>query len=352
MNKISGNRLDSLDQIRAIAILSVIISHYHSPWLPGGGVGVGVFFGLSGFLIASLLSEARPSLVGMMQFIIRRWFRVYPLFIASITVIFLSLPIAWPDKTHQFLESIPRLALMLGMPNAWFGYSVGVLWTLQIEFLFYVSTPLLILLLGKKRALSILPAALVATSLCSFFFPTELQKSNNFLFRYIYWGGALGIGAMLSLLMKSNTSSSNMIKKFVTDRAMSVAALSLAGIVILFFFEPSPIEAWHLQVFIAAICGCGLIIAYLCNSKLPVIGALVSIGRISYSMYLTHGLFLDYGSQVFHISVYGHFAKYIFVVIFLSYITYYAIERPGIKLGRIAGNTLLRTRTTVLELKP
>ena len=48
-----------LDGLRAIAVLAVIAYHVQAPWLPGGLLGVGVFFTLSGYLITDLLLAAR-----------------------------------------------------------------------------------------------------------------------------------------------------------------------------------------------------------------------------------------------------------------------------------------------------
>ncbi len=49
-----------IDGLRAIAIISVIVYHLNSAWLPGGFVGVDVFFVISGFFISATVSELRP----------------------------------------------------------------------------------------------------------------------------------------------------------------------------------------------------------------------------------------------------------------------------------------------------
>jgi len=65
-------RLEFLDQMRALAVLSVVIHHFHSSWFPGG-IGVEMFFAISGFLISSALLEAEhPMRVSVTKFILRR----------------------------------------------------------------------------------------------------------------------------------------------------------------------------------------------------------------------------------------------------------------------------------------
>src|SRR5215471_9719868 len=103
-----------LDGLRAIAVLAVLWTHYlpQEYWLSGiywGGVGVRLFFVLSGFLITGILLKSRQyitqgkqcSLVAIRQFYIRRFLRIFPLYyvILALTAIMAIPPvretIAW-----------------------------------------------------------------------------------------------------------------------------------------------------------------------------------------------------------------------------------------------------------------
>jgi len=67
-----------IDGIRAIAVLAVIFYHIESSWLPGGFLGVDVFFVLSGFLITSILSDQFEQGISLKSFWIKRIRRILP----------------------------------------------------------------------------------------------------------------------------------------------------------------------------------------------------------------------------------------------------------------------------------
>src|ERR1700758_4823394 len=73
-------QLPGLDGLRAIAVIAVIVYHLNSSWLPGGYLGVDVFFVISGYLITSLLlaDYERPQDVALGRFLARRARRLLP----------------------------------------------------------------------------------------------------------------------------------------------------------------------------------------------------------------------------------------------------------------------------------
>jgi peptidoglycan/LPS O-acetylase OafA/YrhL len=76
------------DYIRALAALLVLFAHKGQ--MPGGSIGVSIFFCLSGFLITQILIGL-PSLTisNVAKFIFRRWMRIYPLYVFTIGVTYL-----------------------------------------------------------------------------------------------------------------------------------------------------------------------------------------------------------------------------------------------------------------------
>jgi peptidoglycan/LPS O-acetylase OafA/YrhL len=76
--------------MRAVAVLMVVIVHTWPNLLPGGGIGVDVFFVLSGFLITTLLLEEhdRTGRVGLRHFYLRRALRLLPALAATVVVAF------------------------------------------------------------------------------------------------------------------------------------------------------------------------------------------------------------------------------------------------------------------------
>lgn len=81
-------RID-VDGLRALAVLAVIVYHFNKAWLPGGFLGVDIFFVISGFLITSIIfSEIKANEFSLKAFYLRRIKRILP---ASIFVISISL---------------------------------------------------------------------------------------------------------------------------------------------------------------------------------------------------------------------------------------------------------------------
>ena len=80
MSKVLKYRPD-LDGIRALAVLSVIVFHIDPQWLPGGFLGVDMFFVLSGYLITTIISrEIRDGSFSFLEFYKRRAKRILPVF--------------------------------------------------------------------------------------------------------------------------------------------------------------------------------------------------------------------------------------------------------------------------------
>lgn len=76
-----------IDGLRAVAVLSVIIFHLNNRWLPGGFLGVDIFFVISGFLITGIiLSEIQNGSFSFRDFYTRRIKRIYPAFIAAVSL--------------------------------------------------------------------------------------------------------------------------------------------------------------------------------------------------------------------------------------------------------------------------
>ncbi len=74
--------------MRALAVLAVLIYHLHGPWLPGGFVGVDVFFVISGFVVSASIASFRGR--GLLQFLAyfyaRRIKRIFPALIVCLLV--------------------------------------------------------------------------------------------------------------------------------------------------------------------------------------------------------------------------------------------------------------------------
>ena len=343
--KTAGNlgRFDYLDQIRAIACLPVVFCHLNSALLPGGSVGVGLFFALSGYLIATICIREVHDLRSALAFVIRRIFRVYPLLLVDLAILSIAYVFFYEELRANFLRSLPELLLMAGMPNPFIGIGVGVLWTLQVEFAFYLLAPILCLIFGARRGLMCLAIFLLATSLlaavCGIFDNSVLTSIGAVLeaIPILNWGGTLAFGVIVSLLWTNPRVDAlrNNPKAIVAATSVSVVAVFLYAA--LFFFEPSRVSIWHWQLLAASALGASLIMAWLVHPRLFVIPGLPYIGRISFSIYLIHAVMADFAHFLNHSigksNLFSNPFVFVPVVILVSSLSYALIERPGMRLG-------------------
>lgn len=346
----STSRFGFLDQLRALACLPVVLSHLNPALLPGGGIGVGIFFALSGYLISTICIKEVTDVRSASAFVIRRIFRVYPLMLVDLALLFVAYTFFYRDLDPNFLHALPNLLLMHGMPSPFIGIGVGVLWTLQVEFAFYILAPVLSLIFGAKRGLLILAIGLLGTSVGLVgmipIAPFQWAAAQIELIPILHWGGALALGVLVALV-RSHGLFDRIANNARLQFAPAVLAIvALVGIAILFVFPPVPETAWHLQILLASAAGSMLIVAWSIKPNLPVIPGLPFIGRVSFSIYLIHAVLADYAHYLNQTIGFGNaFADpFVFIplVICLAYASYRLVERPGIRLGaslsaRVAG---------------
>jgi len=146
-------RIPGLDGIRAIAVLPVMGIHAIEHRMPGGFLGVDLFFVLSGYLITSLLM--REERVSLTAFYRRRALRILPPLVAAIALA-LALGVAGVIAPVAFFYAnyVPAPSLK-GLTHTW---------SLAVEEHFYLAWPLLFIALGRQRAR--LLTTLVAAALC------------------------------------------------------------------------------------------------------------------------------------------------------------------------------------------
>ena len=155
-----------LDGLRALAVLAVIIYHANSAWLPGGFLGVEVFFVISGYLITLLLvaEEERTGAISLRDFWVRRARRLLPALFTMMVLLIMWTSIRERDSLGALRGDVVAGALY---GSNWFQVWVGAgytavndfaplrhLWSLAVEEQFYVLWPvimLVILRLGRDR---------------------------------------------------------------------------------------------------------------------------------------------------------------------------------------------------------
>ena len=152
-----GRYMAGLDGLRAVAVLAVIAYHLNLSWAPGGLLGVGVFFVLSGYLITDLLlaQRERDGHVELAMFWRRRARRLLPALWVMLGVVVLWVAVGQPSRLPSMRGDI--VAALFYYSNWWYAVQhvayfasfgppspLGHLWSLAVEEQFYLIWPLLI----------------------------------------------------------------------------------------------------------------------------------------------------------------------------------------------------------------
>ncbi|WP_084106156.1 acyltransferase family protein [Demequina sp. NBRC 110056] len=211
-----------LDGIRAIAVVGVILFHAGITWMPGGLMGVGVFFTLSGFLITSILlgSWERRGNLDLAHFWLRRARRLLPALVVMLVVVVAATALTRPEHLHAAIhEAFAGLLYMANWDTITSDQSYfdrfsdptpfDHLWSLAVEEQFYILWPLILLGLltlfkGGYRRTAVATGALAAGSFLLLWAIAEPGFDNT----RAYEGtdtraGGLLIGAIVAIAMRA-----------------------------------------------------------------------------------------------------------------------------------------------------
>jgi peptidoglycan/LPS O-acetylase OafA/YrhL len=288
--------LTSIDGLRAVAVLLVLLFHVDVEWMRGGFIGVDVFFVISGFLITgNIVRDIDAGRWSFAGFYARRIARLFP---ALFTVVLITVAASYAILIPEQLERIAKAALSstFSVSNIFFFNESGYFdnsasskpllhtWSLSVEEQFYLVWPLfLFIALGRwtrkhlVTAIGILSVAALAIAVVA---NTTYPEMVFFLTPFRAY--QFGLGAMLA------------ISGFGTNvgAGFSQSALGLFCIVVLIALA-SLVSGDSDLVFIAllpALAAVGFIATARSKIALSLFarGPLVWIGKRSYSIYLTH----------------------------------------------------------------
>lgn len=289
-----------IDGLRAIAVLSVLLFHLEYTFIPGGYVGVDVFFVISGFLITRILyRDVSAGDFSFKRFYSRRIRRLAPALIAVLLVTFVA---ACFFLTPNFLErfSGALIASVFSVSNIFFWLESGYFdasadlkpvlhtWSLSVEEQFYFVWPaLLFLCAGRSR--KILFVLFVVLGLISLmaarWFTVKDPTASFFLMPFRVYEFA--IGAALAMVPVISLHSARPLPNALRE-LMCVSGLALIAYSVFIFDKTTPFP----DVYALVPCvGAALLIA---GGSAQVTGwalrnpVSVWLGKISYSLYLVH----------------------------------------------------------------
>lgn len=278
--------MPAVDGLRAVAVLLVILGHSYVAMFPGGGVGVDIFFAISGFLITGLLivEYKKYNKINLLKFYGRRALRLFPALYLMLGVTFLFLQ---PQGLHVFsiVFYFSNWVRAGGDHMSFYGHT----WSLSVEEQFYIFWPLIIILCGwiaHKRASDLAKIVLIfalAGSVVSVFLQ-NLGWSEDRIYN--------GTDTRMIGLLLGAAGSVVVYKIYGTVLASLVNLLAIPIILILiWYFLKGQIFSPQIDQIILPI-SCALLVLSAAMSPVRMLKLLLEnkvslyIGKISYGLYL------------------------------------------------------------------
>jgi peptidoglycan/LPS O-acetylase OafA/YrhL len=312
--KIGVKYISSIDGLRAIAVTAVVLYHLGISWIPGGFLGVDLFFVISGYVITRLILDSinQSSALDLRAFYAARLRRIYPgfLFMVICTIIFIGV---WaPEAIKRFLSDLPYALtgsinwLLVARHQDYFE-TVGRppllqhTWSLAVELQFYLIWPIILLTVlkyfGKKNIARIALIIAMVSGTTLFFVSLQLDQANAQQISHIYFGTdthslGLFLGSALAVSWIPQNLSAD-IEKRAQDVIDGIGVVGLLGLISTFLFiEESNASLYRIAFPLAGIFGCLVIISLVhpASRFAPLISTAPFrwIGQRSYGIYIWH----------------------------------------------------------------
>lgn len=326
---------NDIQGLRAIAVIIVLIFHISDTWLPGGFIGVDVFFVISGFLITKIItSKLQKGTFSLKQFYLSRIKRIVPayyfllLFVAVAFLFIFIMQDLGNFKLSYFWALIFNSNYYFSSIDDYFGFSSNEnpllhTWTLGVEMQFYIFLPLILLIKNRKIVL----ALLIILTLSLFSYGSfEIYNGNKGLmyFSLIARTPEFLVGSLIAFLNIDQN-------KFIHNHRNLFSIIGVIGLLLSAYFITEQsffpgIGSLPPLIFAGVLlCTNGSAINNFLSRKTP-----VYIGELSYSIYLWHWpviSFIRYYNADYELSS-MEIVLVLFVTLFGSLLSFYAIEKP------------------------
>lgn len=317
-------RYPAIDGLRALAALAVVLFHVLIAayglegvravrnWLDLGYFGVSLFFLISGLLIQHSVQRTPPG-----RFWIRRFFRLFPLYWASMLCALMFAPLLGIEQISvtQVLANATMLQRLFGQDDL-----IDVYWTLGLEMLFYMLTTIIVILKGQHSI-----PIIVFFLLCGALVTDGILPIVT---------GTVSTDGISDTPMRVFANLATMFFGYMYGQALTHPPSNRRWWIIICALWLAVTVACSMTGYsgdmIARSCAFGLF--FLISTQPFALPALLAwLGKISYSLYLLHMIVIAFVFQ--HESIPYKIPVALLLSIAVAGISYYAIEQPGIRLG-------------------
>ena len=348
--------IPAIDGLRALAVIAVMLYHLGFTWIPGGFLGVDLFFVISGYVITRLLLDSIEQSGGLdlRGFYLARARRLLPALIFTVTTTTIAIGIWAPDTIKRLLTDMPFS--LTGTMNWWlvarhqdYFESIGRppllqhTWSLAVEAQFYLLWPLILYFILKRLGKSRIPiAALViaaASGITLLLVSFSLDASNASKVSHVYFGTdthsiGLFLGAALAVSWIPQNFTVNVSKK-AQDFIDGIGVFGFIGIIATFLLiDESKPTLYKIAFPLAGLFGASIImsIVHPASRFAPILQnpILVWIGQRSYAMYLWHWIIFQVTRPSVDLAgqMWALYALRILIVFALADISLRYVEQP------------------------
>jgi len=312
--KVGVRHIASIDGLRAIAVTAVVLYHLGISWIPGGFLGVDLFFVISGYVITRLILDSinQSSALDLREFYAARLRRIYPAFIFMVVCIIIFIGVWAPEAIKRFLSDLPYALtgsinwLLVARHQDYFE-TIGRppllqhTWSLAVELQFYLIWPIILLTVlkyfGKKNIARIALLIAITSGVTLFLVSLQLDQSNAQQVSHIYFGTdthslGLFLGSALAVSWIPQNLSAD-IEKRAQDVIDAIGVVGLLGLIAAFLFiDEANASLYRIAFPLAGVFGCLVIISLVhpASRFAPLISSAPFkwVGQRSYGIYIWH----------------------------------------------------------------
>ena len=311
---ISNTHIPAIDGLRALAVVAVVLYHLGINWIPGGFLGVDLFFVISGYVITRLILDSIESANGLdiREFYAARARRLFPGLLVMIIVTCVVMALFAPDSIRRFISDLP---FVLSGTNNWhlvalhqdYFQAIGRppllqhTWSLAVEFQFYLIWPIILLIVWRRFGKRVVrrAALLIATFSGTALFLFSLQADNATAGRisHIYFGtDTHSLGLFLGSALAVSWIPRNLTKE-ISQRAQDfidgIGVFGFIGLLCIFLFiDETNATLYQIAFPLAGLFGCATIVSLVhpASRFSPILSNRIFlwIGQRSYGIYLWH----------------------------------------------------------------